>query len=151
MGVFFLFYEQKNVLRKQRHWERQLAAKKSKRKEEKQKRRLNRAQASGEDRGESTNAEDHNLIRRLLMILCSVHKGGDKEAAQLTKRVMKAITNERLAEARSTGQKLCVDLSMTDCMSDKVMIFCPESNPAEAESIAFTVVKKFTLRSINIK
>ncbi|XP_027893969.1 tRNA methyltransferase 10 homolog B [Xiphophorus couchianus] len=81
----------KNVLRKQRHWERQLAAKKSKRKEEKQKRRLNRAQASG----------------------------GDKEAVQFTKRVMKAITNERLAEARSTGQKLCVDLSMTDCMSDK--------------------------------
>uniref|UniRef100_A0A3B5LR91 tRNA methyltransferase 10 homolog B n=1 Tax=Xiphophorus couchianus TaxID=32473 RepID=A0A3B5LR91_9TELE len=76
----------KNVLRKQRHWERQLAAKKSKRKEEKQKRRLNR---------------------------------GDKEAVQFTKRVMKAITNERLAEARSTGQKLCVDLSMTDCMSDK--------------------------------
>ncbi|PWA28913.1 hypothetical protein CCH79_00012858, partial [Gambusia affinis] len=109
----------KNVLRKQRHWERQLAAKKSKRKEEKQRRRSNRAQASGEDRGESTNAEDHNLTRRLLMIPCSVHKGGDTDAAQFTKRVMKAITSERLAEARSTGRKLCVDLSMTDCMSDK--------------------------------
>ncbi|XP_054916244.1 tRNA methyltransferase 10 homolog B isoform X2 [Poeciliopsis prolifica] len=81
----------KNVLRKQRHWERQLAAKKSKRKEEKQRRRLNRARESG----------------------------GDTDAAQLTKRVMKAITKERLAEARSTGRKLCVDLSMTDCMSDK--------------------------------
>lgn len=77
----------KNVLRKQRHWERQLAAKKSKRKEEKQRRKLNRDQAS-----------DH---------------------PQVTKRVMNAITKERLAAAQSTGLKLCVDLSMTDCMSDK--------------------------------
>ncbi|XP_028419463.1 tRNA methyltransferase 10 homolog B [Perca flavescens] len=37
----------RNVLRKQRHWERQLAAKKSKRKEEKQRRKLNREQESG--------------------------------------------------------------------------------------------------------
>ncbi|MED6263366.1 tRNA methyltransferase 10 B [Characodon lateralis] len=81
----------KNVLRKQRHWERQLAAKKSKRKEEKQRRRLNRAQESG----------------------------ANTDPAQFTKRVMKAITKERLAAARSTGLKLCVDLSMTDCMSDK--------------------------------
>lgn len=81
----------KNVLRKQRHWERQLAAKKSKRKEEKQKRRLHRAQESG----------------------------ANTDPAQFSKRVMKAITKERLAEARSTGVKLCVDLSMTDCMSDK--------------------------------
>lgn len=35
---------------------------------------------------------------------------------------MKAITKERLAEAQSTGPKLCVDLSMTDSMSDKVSI-----------------------------
>ncbi|XP_015230939.1 PREDICTED: tRNA methyltransferase 10 homolog B isoform X1 [Cyprinodon variegatus] len=81
----------KNVLRKQRHWERQLAAKKSKRKEEKQRRRLNRSQEAG----------------------------ANADPAQFTKRVMKAITKERLAEARSTGLKLCVDLSMTDCMSDK--------------------------------
>uniref|UniRef100_UPI0037E8D289 tRNA methyltransferase 10 homolog B n=1 Tax=Semicossyphus pulcher TaxID=241346 RepID=UPI0037E8D289 len=81
----------KNVLRKQRNWERQLAAKKSKRKEEKQRRKLNREQESG------ANA-DH---------------------PQFTKRVMKAITKERLAEAQSTGLKLCVDLSMTDSMSDK--------------------------------
>lgn len=80
----------KNVLRKQRHWEKQVAAKKSKRKEEKQRRKLNRQQESGV----STNPH-------------------------LSKRVMKAITRERLAEARSTGLKLCVDLSMTDCMSDK--------------------------------
>lgn len=33
---------------------------------------------------------------------------------------MKEITKARLAEAQSTGPKLCVDLSMTDSMSDKV-------------------------------
>ncbi|XP_071379627.1 tRNA methyltransferase 10 homolog B [Centroberyx affinis] len=81
----------RNVLRKQRHWEKQLAARKSKRKEEKQRRKLNREQESG--------------------------SGADRP--QLTKRVVKAITKERLAEAQSTGIKLCVDLSMTDCMSDK--------------------------------
>ncbi|XP_049923170.1 tRNA methyltransferase 10 homolog B [Epinephelus moara] len=81
----------RNVLRKQRHWERQLAAKKSKRKEEKQRRKLNREQVSG----------------------------ASADNPQLTKRVMKAITKERLAEAQSTGLKLCVDLSMTDSMSDK--------------------------------
>ncbi|KAM7366394.1 hypothetical protein PAMP_015837 [Pampus punctatissimus] len=81
----------KNVLRKQRHWERQLAAKKSKRKEEKQRRKLNR---------------EHKL-------------GSSVDSPQLSKRVMKAITKERLAEAQSAGLKLCIDLSMTDCMSDK--------------------------------
>nr|XP_046235816.1 tRNA methyltransferase 10 homolog B [Scatophagus argus] len=81
----------RNVLRKQRNWERQLAAKKSKRKEEKQRRKLNRQQ-------------------RL---------GADSDNPQFTKRVMKAITKERLAEAQSTGLRLCVDLSMTDSMSDK--------------------------------
>lgn len=81
----------KNVLRKQRHWERQLAAKKSKRKEEKQRRKLNREQQSG----------------------------ASSDNPQFTKRVMKAIIKERLAEAQSTGLKLCIDLSMTDGMSDK--------------------------------
>ncbi|XP_071315142.1 tRNA methyltransferase 10 homolog B [Trachinotus anak] len=81
----------RNVLRKQRNWERQLAAKKSKRKEEKQRRKLNREQGSG----------------------------AGVDSPQFTKRVMKAITKERLAEAQSTGPRLCVDLSMTDCMSDK--------------------------------
>lgn len=33
---------------------------------------------------------------------------------------MKEVAKERLAEARSTGPKLCIDLSMTDSMSDKV-------------------------------
>ncbi|KAJ0055766.1 hypothetical protein NL108_011419, partial [Boleophthalmus pectinirostris] len=43
----------------------------------------------------------------------------DGDAPRFTKRVLKAITKERLAEAQSTGRRLCVDLSMTDCMSDK--------------------------------
>ncbi|AWO97555.1 putative tRNA methyltransferase 10 -like B [Scophthalmus maximus] len=81
----------RNVSRKQRNWERQLAAKKGKRKEEKQRRKLNREQESG----------------------------GSADSPQFTKRVLKAITKERLAEAQATGLKLCVDLSMTDCMSDK--------------------------------
>ncbi|KAM8747086.1 tRNA methyltransferase 10 homolog B isoform 2-T3 [Acanthopagrus schlegelii] len=89
----------KNVLRKQRNWERQLAAKKSKRKEEKQRRRLNREKESG----------------------------ATGDAPQLSKRVLKAITKERLAEAQSTGLKLCVDLSMTDSMSDKEMDITEES------------------------
>ncbi|XP_063043200.1 tRNA methyltransferase 10 homolog B [Engraulis encrasicolus] len=77
----------KNVLRKQRNWERRLAAKKMKRKEEKQRRRLNQT--------------------------------GEKDAEQHSKRVLKAITRERLAEASISGPRLCVDLSMTDCMSPK--------------------------------
>ncbi|KAM3849998.1 tRNA methyltransferase 10 homolog B-like, partial [Diretmus argenteus] len=81
----------RNVLRKQRHWEKQLAAKKRKRKEEKQRRKLNREQESG----------------------------ASMDNPPLTKQVIKAITKERLAEAQSTGLKLYVDLSMTDCMSDK--------------------------------
>ncbi|KAM8900245.1 tRNA methyltransferase 10 homolog B isoform 2-T2 [Spinachia spinachia] len=77
----------RNVSRKQRRWQRKLAARKSKRREEKRRRKVTREQES--------------------------------DAPQFTKRVMKAITRERLAEARSTGLKLCVDLSMTDGMSDK--------------------------------
>ncbi|KAG7461960.1 hypothetical protein MATL_G00196730 [Megalops atlanticus] len=81
----------RNVLRKQRNWEKTLAAKKNKRKEEKLRRKLNRAEQPGPD--------------------------GD--GSQLSKRVVKAITKERLTEARVAGPKLCVDLSMTDCMSHK--------------------------------
>ncbi|XP_029932867.1 tRNA methyltransferase 10 homolog B isoform X2 [Myripristis murdjan] len=81
----------RNVMRKQRHWEKHLAAKRSKRKEKKQRRKLNREQESG----------------------------GSSDNPQLTKRVIKAITKERLAAAQCTGLRLCVDLSMTDCMSDK--------------------------------
>ncbi|XP_060730948.1 tRNA methyltransferase 10 homolog B isoform X1 [Tachysurus vachellii] len=39
--------------------------------------------------------------------------------SQLSKRVIKAITRERLEEARAAGPRLCVDLSMSDCMSHK--------------------------------
>ncbi|XP_004079902.1 tRNA methyltransferase 10 homolog B [Oryzias latipes] len=81
----------RNVLRKQRHWERQLAAKKCKRKEEKQRKKLSR---------------EHNAE-------------SSTDDPRLSKRVWKAITKERLADAQSTGLKLCVDLSMTDRMSDK--------------------------------
>nr|XP_061810836.1 tRNA methyltransferase 10 homolog B-like [Nerophis lumbriciformis] len=77
----------KNVLRKQRHWERKLAARKSKRKEEKLRRKLNR---------------------------CS-----GKDQLQISKRVTKAAAEERLAEARTNGVKVCVDLSMSHRMSDK--------------------------------
>ncbi|XP_063751774.1 tRNA methyltransferase 10 homolog B isoform X2 [Eleginops maclovinus] len=81
----------RNVSRKQQHWERHMAAKKSKRKEEKQRKKLNREKQSG----------------------------ASPDSPQFSKRVMKAITKERLAEAQSIGLKLCVDLSMSDSMSDK--------------------------------
>ncbi|KAF5902806.1 tRNA methyltransferase 10 B isoform X1, partial [Clarias magur] len=41
------------------------------------------------------------------------------DSSQLSKRVIKAITRERLEEARAAGPRLCVDLSMSDCMSHK--------------------------------
>ncbi|NP_001187591.1 tRNA methyltransferase 10 homolog B [Ictalurus punctatus] len=41
------------------------------------------------------------------------------DVSQFSKRVIKAITRERLEEARAAGPRLCVDLSMTDCMSHK--------------------------------
>lgn len=47
ISLFVWLNEQKNVMRKQRNWEKQLAAKKSKRKEEKQRRKLNREQEPG--------------------------------------------------------------------------------------------------------
>nr|XP_055049659.1 tRNA methyltransferase 10 homolog B isoform X2 [Misgurnus anguillicaudatus] len=78
----------KNVMRKQRNWERKVEAKKSKRKEEKQRKKLN-------------------------------SQNKDVYGPQLSKRVIKAITKERLEEARDAGLRLCVDLSMTDHMSHK--------------------------------
>ncbi|XP_036417243.1 tRNA methyltransferase 10 homolog B [Colossoma macropomum] len=77
----------KNVMRKQRNWERRLEAKRHKRKEEKQRRKQNQ--------------QEKDVV------------------PQFSKRVIKAITKERLEEARKTGPRLCVDLSMTDCMSHK--------------------------------
>uniref|UniRef100_A0A673GXT5 tRNA (guanine(9)-N(1))-methyltransferase n=1 Tax=Sinocyclocheilus rhinocerous TaxID=307959 RepID=A0A673GXT5_9TELE len=73
-NVFQLFF--KNVMRKQRNWERRPEAKKTQRKEEKQRKKLNR-QSKGD---------------------------------LLSKRVIKAITKERLEEARGAGLRLCVDL-----------------------------------------
>ncbi|XP_016415476.1 tRNA methyltransferase 10 homolog B [Sinocyclocheilus rhinocerous] len=81
---------QKNVMRKQRNWERRPEAKKTQRKEEKQRKKLNRQ------------SKDVNEFR-----------------PQLSKRVIKAITKERLEEARGAGLRLCVDLSTTDCLSSK--------------------------------
>lgn len=78
----------KNVLRKQRNWERRLEAKRSKRREEKLRKKLNK-------------------------------QNKDMNELQLSKRVIKAITKERLREAREAGPGLCVDLSMTDCLSAK--------------------------------
>ncbi|XP_010896719.1 tRNA methyltransferase 10 homolog B isoform X2 [Esox lucius] len=81
----------RNVWRKQVHWEYKQAAKKSKRKEEKIKRKINRDQKSGTE----------------------------VDNCQLSKRVIKAITRDRMAKALAAGPKLCIDLSMTDCMSHK--------------------------------
>ncbi|XP_042566376.1 tRNA methyltransferase 10 homolog B isoform X4 [Clupea harengus] len=78
----------RNVLRKHRNWEKRLDAKKTKRKEEKQRRKQSQTV--------------------------------EKDTLRLSKRVIKAITRERLAEARLSGPRLCVDLSMADCMSRKV-------------------------------
>uniref|UniRef100_A0A671S4X3 tRNA (guanine(9)-N(1))-methyltransferase n=1 Tax=Sinocyclocheilus anshuiensis TaxID=1608454 RepID=A0A671S4X3_9TELE len=74
-----LLLMQKNVMRKQRNWERRPEVKKSQRKEEKQRKKLNRQS--------KVNVS------------------------------IKAITKERLEEARGAGLRLCVDLSMTDCLS----------------------------------
>nr|XP_020860168.1 tRNA methyltransferase 10 homolog B [Phascolarctos cinereus] len=79
----------KNVLRKQRHWEKIVAAKKSKRKHERERRKAQRAENAGTD------------------------KPGSE------KRVLKAMTKEKLLAAKSSGPKLCIDLSMTNRMTKK--------------------------------
>nr|XP_023681161.1 tRNA methyltransferase 10 homolog B [Paramormyrops kingsleyae]XP_023681162.1 tRNA methyltransferase 10 homolog B [Paramormyrops kingsleyae]XP_023681163.1 tRNA methyltransferase 10 homolog B [Paramormyrops kingsleyae] len=84
----------KNVLRKQRNWERKLAAKRSKRRGEKLRRRQRRAEASGD-------------------------AGAAADSLQDSKRVLKVNARERLAQARVTGPRLCVDLSVAVCMSPK--------------------------------
>ncbi|XP_067303228.1 tRNA methyltransferase 10 homolog B [Pseudorasbora parva] len=78
----------KNVTRKQRNWERRLEVKRCKRKEEKQRKKLNR-------------------------------QNKDVNELQLSKRVIKAITKEKLEEARAAGPRVCVDFSMTDRLSAK--------------------------------
>lgn len=124
LTVICLVNEQRNVLRKQRHWEKQVAAKKSRRKEEKLRRKMNRELESGKEKTKRSLRRNWKSpagdITASVPFLCVLWHSGASTERQFTKRVMKAITKERLAEARSTGLKLCVDLSMTDCMSDKV-------------------------------
>ncbi|XP_036852496.1 tRNA methyltransferase 10 homolog B isoform X2 [Manis javanica] len=78
----------KNVQRKRRHWEKIVAAKKSKRKQEKERRKANRVENSG---------------------ICPQH----------SKRFLRSLTRERLLEAKHSGPRLCIDLSMTHHMSKK--------------------------------
>ncbi|KAM9675524.1 tRNA methyltransferase 10 homolog B isoform 3-T4 [Dama dama] len=78
----------KNVQRKQRHWEKIVAAKKSKRKQEKERRKANRVENSG---------------------ICPQH----------SKRFLRSLIKERLLEAKHSGPRLCIDLSMTNHMSKK--------------------------------
>lgn len=108
-------------MRKQRNWEKQLAVKKSKRKEEKQRRKLNREQNPGTSiitrvTWHCCLSTDVLTVRFLNVQITETNKPNP----QYPKRIMKEMARERLAEAKSTGPKLCVDLSMTDSMSDKV-------------------------------
>ncbi|KAM5328243.1 tRNA methyltransferase 10 homolog B [Glossophaga mutica] len=78
----------KNVQRKQRHWEKIVAVKKSKRKQEKERRKANR--------------------------------GGTSDIGpQHSKRFLRSLTKEKLLEAKHSGPRLCIDLSMTHHMSKK--------------------------------
>uniref|UniRef100_A0A672LZ01 tRNA (guanine(9)-N(1))-methyltransferase n=1 Tax=Sinocyclocheilus grahami TaxID=75366 RepID=A0A672LZ01_SINGR len=54
----------------------------------------------------------HNLSADVYVYLADVNEFHP----QLSKCVIKAITKERLEEARGAGLHLCVDLSMTDCL-----------------------------------
>uniref|UniRef100_A0A8C0CLR5 tRNA (guanine(9)-N(1))-methyltransferase n=1 Tax=Balaenoptera musculus TaxID=9771 RepID=A0A8C0CLR5_BALMU len=81
-------WRSKNVQRKQRHWEKIVAAKKSKRKQEKERRKANRVENSG-------------------------------IYPQHSKRFLRSLTKERLLEAKHSGPRLCIDLSMTHHMSKK--------------------------------
>ncbi|XP_007945187.1 tRNA methyltransferase 10 homolog B [Orycteropus afer afer] len=78
----------KNVQRKQKHWEKIIASKRSKRKQERERRKAGRAADTG---------------------ICPQH----------SKRFLRALTRERLLEARHSGPRLCIDLSMTNHMSKK--------------------------------
>ncbi|XP_061108224.1 tRNA methyltransferase 10 homolog B isoform X2 [Conger conger] len=83
----------RNVRRKRRNWERRLAANKDKRKDERLRRRLKRAEQPA--------------------------PYPDMDSPQHSKRVVKVITRERLRDAQLTGPKLCVDCGLTECMSHK--------------------------------
>ncbi|XP_005078944.1 tRNA methyltransferase 10 homolog B isoform X1 [Mesocricetus auratus] len=81
-------WRSKNVQRKQRHWERIVSSKKSKRKQEKERSKAKHTEHPGS---------------------CPQH----------SKRFLKALTKEKLLEAKHSGPRLCVDLSMTHHMSKK--------------------------------
>ncbi|KAE8632700.1 hypothetical protein XENTR_v10001642 [Xenopus tropicalis] len=81
----------RNVLRKQRHWEKIIAAKKCKRKQEKERRK-------------AKNAEN-------------VEQGAAEQ--KHSKKFLKALTKEHLLEAKNSGPRLCIDLSMTQHMTKK--------------------------------
>ncbi|XP_068785045.1 tRNA methyltransferase 10 homolog B isoform X2 [Struthio camelus] len=78
----------RNVLRKQKHWEKVIMAKKRKRTQERERRKARQAEGRG-------------------------------TTEQQSKRVLKAIMKERLLEAKESGPRLCVDLSMADRMTKK--------------------------------
>lgn len=108
-------------MRKQRNWEKQLAAKKSKRKEEKQRRKLNREREPGTRNVICLDTWLLSLtcVATIYFLYVCITETSNSNP-QYSKRAMKEIAKERLAEARSTGPKLCIDLSMTNSMSDKV-------------------------------
>ncbi|XP_044142139.1 tRNA methyltransferase 10 homolog B isoform X2 [Bufo gargarizans] len=83
----------RNVMRKQKHWEKIIAAKKSKRRQEKERRKARQC----EDANAGTDCHQHS------------------------KKFLKALTKERLLGAKDAGPRLCIDLSMTDHMSKKEM------------------------------
>uniref|UniRef100_UPI0016599CBA tRNA methyltransferase 10 homolog B-like n=1 Tax=Halichoerus grypus TaxID=9711 RepID=UPI0016599CBA len=78
----------KNVQRKHRHWEKIVAAKKNKRKQEKDRRKANCVENS---------------------CICPQH----------SKCFLRSFTKDRLLEAKHSGPRLCIDLSMTHHMSKK--------------------------------
>uniref|UniRef100_A0A8D0C4M6 tRNA methyltransferase 10 homolog B n=1 Tax=Salvator merianae TaxID=96440 RepID=A0A8D0C4M6_SALMN len=78
----------RNVLRKQRHWQKIISAKKCKRKYERERRK-------------AKHAEKKDVIH------------------QLSKRDLKVIAKGRLLDAKETGPRLCIDLSMTSHMTRK--------------------------------
>ncbi|XP_062486029.1 tRNA methyltransferase 10 homolog B isoform X1 [Pezoporus occidentalis] len=78
----------RNVMRKRRRWERVLAAKKSKRPQERERSRAQQARGAG-------------------------------AASRDCGKAPAAIAKERLLQAKTSGPRLCVDLGVADCMTEK--------------------------------
>ncbi|XP_061301351.1 tRNA methyltransferase 10 homolog B isoform X1 [Pezoporus flaviventris] len=78
----------RNVMRKRRRWERVLAAKKSKRPQERERSRAQQA-------------------------------GGAGAASRDCGKAPAALAKERLLQAKTSGPRLCVDLGVADCMTEK--------------------------------